>query len=445
LSDGSVMEVHPLAAELNVPTPAAAWPPLMFINGVDSGLTRFWVQGQPKREIVYDYLRHHVVLSQQLSPSSRCSHFLPDKALFVTDHALEIRPFAEGAPVQRIDYQQSETVYDAKFMQGGERVCALNDDQSVHVYDIASGKLLQVFRSRAWILPTFVSLLAGLGAWAVLWVRHSLRSGAHPIWDVAVLNGLVLGGLLLRVFLQGSLKDPNREVFQYLEALGASWMLLLVLWFVLGEARWSIKVMAPVLGLVATLSLAQFAFRGDRQGVWELLVGGLGFTIAASVIFGFARRWGWRLTNTSSHWNQAQSRKRPAESRMPLRDIFLVIAASGVLFAVVRFIPASRLDLQSAGMLGLLTVTTATAAIGGAWVALDIRHWLLRIVLATLVVLFAGSIHSLVFPQFYNWDTWMWQLRFAGLVVVFSCASLLVFRVRGWRCGRFLSFETGER
>jgi hypothetical protein len=206
---------------------------------------------------------------------------------------------------------------------------------------------------------------------------------------------------------------------------------MITLWFVFANQRWSIKIIAPLLGLIGTTGLALLVFRGDRRSIWELLVGAVGVIAILSLTLGLARRRGWRLIQVGKHSSQPTVLK--VETRMPLRDIFLVIAAVSGLFAVVRFVPASQLERQVAGMLALLAVTTGTVAILGAWGALTQRHAMLRITALVLAIACAGSIHSLLFPTLYNWFAWIWHIRFAAMVTVFTCASLLIFRARGWR------------
>ncbi len=431
MSDGVLVETQPLAAALNLPIPAPAWPWPSSVRVTDVESELVGVAVRPNQQMVYDYLRRQVVW-QRTSPNSRCQDLRQDAAVFIQDQAVEIWRFEDQSLLRRIEF--ALPVYDARFTHDGERVLVLLKDESVHVYDVASGGRIQTHRSRGWVRPTFVALLLGFAVWSWMWVRHSLRSELHPLWDVVVLNALVLAGLLLRAFLQGSLRDPDRLIYSYFEALGASWLLMLGLWFVFGRRRWSVKIIAPLLGLVGTVGLALCVFRGDQQPTWELVVGALGLTVTLIAIFGLARRWGWRMINAGVQPDQPRAHN--VEARIPLRDMFLVIAAVGALFAVLRFVPASRFEIQMAGRLALLVVTTAVVAIGGAWAALSPRHWLPRIIVLIFLIAGAGSIHSALFPQLYNWQAWMWHLRFAALVTGLTCASLLTYRVRGWRFAR---------
>jgi hypothetical protein len=429
ISDGALIESQPLAAKLSLPVPASAWPQSVWMADIESGIIHLSVQ--TNREILYDYVNQKVVWDHS-TPNTGFREYweLRDgKALYVSDNVVEIRSLNEGAPTRRITFRQPFHI--AQFTSGSERVCVIMPDDSVHLFDANTGNRLQSYRNPAWVWATLIACVFGFLVWAWLWVRHSSQAGVHPLWDVALLNGLALAGLLLPVYLQGSLRDPTRPIYQYLEAIAASWLLMLVLWFVFASTRWSIKVIAPILGLVGILLLAMFVYRGNRQSITELLIGGIAFITVISATFGLARRWGWQISHDGPK-DHLQTRS-VVESRIPLRDIFLVIAAAGSLFAVMRSFPSRTVDNQWAGMLTLLVVTTAVVAIGGTWTALSPRPWLTRLIVFGLLVLPAGSVHSLVFPQFYNSFVWMWQLRFAALVMGFSCASLLIFRVRGWR------------
>jgi hypothetical protein len=429
IDDGALVAIQSMAEKLNLRGPGLAFPLSVWISGSETG--RVFFGARRNRYVLYDYVNKQVV-TEDWVPGKNCWDFDHGKAIYAGDQVVEIGFLDPAAPLQRIELAQQ--LRGAKFIDGNQHVVVLLEDDSVHIYDTTSGKRIQTYRDRTWERPTFMALLIGFFAWGSLWVRDSVRNEVHPLWDVVVLNALVLTGLLLRVFLQGSVRDPTRPVYQYLQALGASWLMLVVLWFVFGKSRWSIKAIAPLMGLVAILLLALFVYRGNRQQIMELLIGAVVIIAVMCFVLGLARRWGWRLSNIKLA-NRAQPLEL-AESRIPLRDMFLITAAIGFLLALARLLPAHGFRWDTVGILALLVINTSLSAVGGAWAALSPRHWFVRTAMFVLLVLLVGSVHSLVFPQFYNLYSWKWQLRFAALVIGFSCLSLLTFRVRGWRLTR---------
>ena len=147
-----------------------------------------------------------------------------------------------------------------------------------------------------------------------------------------------------------------------------------------------------------------------------------------------ARRWGLQLTDARQSPHRHEVRR--AGSQLPLRDLFFIIAAVGVLLAFARFVPRPRGDLQAVKFVGLTVCVMAGSAICGAWAALSPRHWLVRLVVVTTLVGGLGSIHSLLLSQFANWPAWLLQVRMMAMPALFTAASLLVFRARGWRLTR---------
>jgi hypothetical protein len=380
--------------------------------------------------MLYNYLEQHVEWERAFN-RDRVGDIRFGKVSYIGERAVEVVRLEDGMGLIRVDIPS--LAFAARFINSGDQVLVLYPDESIDVCDVASGRIVQTFRSRGWVVPTFVALMTGFSVWCCLWVKQSVQHAVSPQWDLLIFSGLILSGLMLRVFLVGSVRDPNRLIYQFLEALGVSWLIMLSLWFIFGKTRWSVKVIGPLLGLVGVLLIAMIVFRGPKQPLWEFLVGVLGITATVIVTFGVARMLCWCLVSTLEGHQQSD---RKLESRVPLRDLFLVFVVAGIFFAVLRFIPVGVYDRKSIEMLALLLVVVAISAVGGVWPALSPRHWLLRAIVFVMLINLAAAVYAIFYPGFRALPEWLNQLRFAGSVSGFTCALLLVFRVRGWRLTR---------
>ena len=438
LSDGTLIQRQPLAAALNAKAPITTRPLSVFLGARDSsnqggtsaesGLLQVVVR--PNRHMLYDYLEQQVKWERS-SPNIRCADIRFGKISYTSNQFADVARLDDGTSLMHVEFPT--WVFAARFIGNGEQLLVLLQDESVHICDVASGKIMQTFRSQRWVAPTLIALVAGFAGWCCLWVRHSTQTGIPPLFDVTFLSALLLTGLLLRLFLVGGLRNPDRLIYQFLELLGVSWLILLSLWFVFGRARWSVKVIGPLLGLAGAVSIALLVFHGARQALWEFLVAMSGITATVIATFGVTRKLGWRLVNPS---DVHQPLDRKLENRVPLRDLFVVFIVAGLLFAVLRLIPAGVYDRRSLEMLTILLAMVAISAVGGVWPALSPCHWLLRVIGFGVLVTSAVSVYAIFNSGLRNWQAWPEQLRYAGLISGFTCALLLIFRVRGWRLSR---------
>jgi hypothetical protein len=280
-------------------------------------------------------------------------------------------------------------------------------------------------------MPTLVALLVGFAVWSWLWAWLGLRSGWHPLADVIVLHGLVLIDLLLPVLWFGSLINDNIGAFFDFESLPACWLLLLGLWFVFGRARWSLRLLGPILGVAAAIGLNFFVLGDDSMTIALAAVGVASVAMLFTAIFGLARRWGWRLVDV----RQTDPLPSVAETtrQMPLRDLFWLMATIAIFFAVVRFVPLKQFDFRGMNMLIGLVASLCAIALGGTWFALGSRSWLLRFACLLFLIGGVSAFNPGLFPPGPRWEMWLYGLRVYSPLAIFAFGSLLIFRVRGWR------------
>jgi hypothetical protein len=276
-----------------------------------------------------------------------------------------------------------------------------------------------------------VGLLIGFATWSYLWVRVGLWSGWHPLVDTIVLHGLASAALMLPVLWHGTLINVGAFEFMDAESLAACWLLLVSLWCVFGRARWSVRMMGPILGMAAALGLNFVVFRGESMAIASTAVGVVSVATLFTILLGLARRWGLRLIN--------EQQSNPAESvsetslQIPLRDSFWLMAAIAILVAVARFVPLKEFDFRSMAQVFAWVAGLSIAALGGAWSALGTRSWLTRVVGMVIVVPGVSAVLTLFFQNSLSWHEWLGGMRAFSPLAIFSFGSLLIFRLRGWR------------
>lgn len=305
-------------------------------------------------------------------------------------------------------------------------------DGSVTVLDIADGEVVRTYRSRALVLPIFGCMLGGFIAWWVLWVRAGNRLESSPLIDAIFLNGLIAAAFIVRVNLSGSMRDPSRMAYQTAQSLFASWLVLLTCWAVFGKTRWSLRILAPLFGIAGTFIFVLLNFRGDHLGVWQLVIGAFVVATLCTLWFGLLRRWGYSLM-CSDRRAICSARDR---RHLPLRDLFFITAAVAALLAVVRLVSPHTFAAREAAELALIAITVSLNGVAATWAALSRRHWIVRLVLLSLVVLAAGTVLPAVFPDHRHWYHWRFIAKYHAFIALFTVATALIFRSHGWRFRR---------
>jgi hypothetical protein len=259
--------------------------------------------------------------------------------------------------------------------------------------------------------------------------------------DAIFLNGLIAATLIVRVNLSGSMQDASRLAYQTAQSLFASWLVLITCWVVFGKTRWSLRILAPLLGVAVTLTFVLLNFRGGHFGVWQLVIGAFVVAIVCTLWFGLLRRWGYSL----SRGDRAAILPTQVRRSIPLRDLFFITAACAALFAVVRFVSPHVFAAREAAELALIAITSSLTGVAATWAGLSQRHWIVRLLLLSLIVLAAGSVLPTVFPNYRYWVNWRYVAKYQAFIAIFASGTSLIFRSHGWRLRRRAAELTQER
>jgi len=313
-----------------------------------------------------------------------------------------------------------------------QQLTVVSEDGSVKMLDVANGLVLRTYCSRAANAPVFTLVLVGFVAWSCLWVRAGVRGKAWPLLDAVFLNGLIALAFMARINLSGSMQDASRFVYQTAQSLFASWLVLLTCWVIFGRTRWTLRLLAPLLGIAGTFAVVLVNFRGDHYGVWQLVVGAIVVAVVCAIGFGGLKRWGWVLRSEDSS-PQAPSYDRRG---IPLRDLFLVTAAVATLLAVVRFVSPHMFAAREALVLSIIVTTVSLTGVVATWAGLGSSHWSWRLLVLTLIVLAAGSVLPVAFASHRHWQNWIFTTKHQAFIALFVCGTALIFRAYGWRLCR---------
>ncbi|MBI2479626.1 MAG: hypothetical protein HYV60_13640 [Planctomycetia bacterium] len=429
LEDGSVVEEYSLAP-LFEKVPAAeggtVLPQRKLIGVYDP---------TQKRCLLYNFDNDEIM--DCLPPDVVSVHASKDESYLVLGR--ESKGESPGVSIFDLDtlsmqwlHQSRQALATWELSRDESQLITVRYDGSVRVLDVTTGEVLRTYRSRAAVLPVFGSVLVGFIVWCVLWVRAGTKLHSSPLVDAIFLNGLIAAAFIVRVNLSGSMQDASRFAYQTAQSLFASWLVLLTCWVVFGKARWSLRVLAPLLGVAVTLTFVLLNFRGDHFGVWQLVIGAFVVSLVGTLWFSLLRRWGYSLSDGD---RVAISPSREPRS-IPLRDLFFITAAVAALLAVVRFVTPHMFAAHEAAALALIVTTISLTGVAATWAGFSRRHWIVRLLFLSLVVFAAGSVLPAVFPNLRHWYQWRFIAKYQAFIALFTLGTTLIFRSRGWRLRR---------
>jgi hypothetical protein len=425
--DGSLVETRPLQTVLGVKT--GTKPRFHYL--VDDELLA--VNFAPNQEPIYDVRTRQVVFWNTADQRLDEAH---DGLGFVrTNHSVEVLRLADKASLRKFHFDQAP--HTVKLCDDGS-LAILLDDESVRIYDMATGTLKRSFRDRWWVMPTVAVLMVGVAFWCWIWVKQSLRFDVHPVWDLAMIHAVLVGGLLARAAL--FLGDRNRYLFRFPlgtesafvlgEGLLASWLALAMGWLVFGHRRWSIRATAPFFVSAAVILVVAAMYRGKPYATSSFLVAAAFMALAIGVCFALIRILGWRL---AQHNDLHRSVRMPRTGvRLPLRDFFLIMAAVGAISAVIQFVPFAPYTKREIDQLVKMGSIAAVSAVTVWIIALNSRNWFWRAAAVAFVTLGMTSLPCYMFTFWLNWGTWLAVLRMMSALSISIWLSCWIFHLRGW-------------
>lgn len=313
----------------------------------------------------------------------------------------------------------------------GEQLVVLNNDESVHVYEIASGNLLRIWRSRWWFWPSVTVLAVGCLVWAIGLTKANRRLGLHPIFLVVFWNLVLFSGLVIRLLSFGSFRDSHRPIYLYFHAQAASWLVLISLWFVFGRTRLALRLVGLIVAIAAIALLSLVILQAKQNRLGDVLLDMLGGGCLLIMLFQLTKWFGWRpfqpdLENSSI----------VETSKWQLRDFFIITAAMSLLFAAARLVQNwPSLATSTVLTMSCIIFAAALSAVITTWAVISPKAKLLKMLVATTCVGLLAFVPYLFFNKTSNW---FWHLREIISISLFTAFSVWLLSAEPRECHRKL-------
>jgi hypothetical protein len=296
------------------------------------------------------------------------------------------------------------------------------DYRTVRIWDLATGKSLASFSNDR-------ALRFGLGgaylAWCLIWVASGVRI-AHPRpW----LDGILILGVPLAVLTAYAAARPiwavDRAAVAVSLALLTSFLGLLILWWIHGRLRWSLRLACLVAGSAAITAGLLASGHRDDPGVWNVILGAVSFIAGLAMLL---TSWRWRRLTIAQ---ASEAVDAAARWQAPLKDLLLVIAAVSLLLAVMRFAEPGVRDRFTLAYVTVIGSGLAATVFASAWAALSPRRiW--PIFAAGAVAAIGGALPHLLFGARSTDPLWWCETLHAATATAIYI-SLSIFRLHGYR------------
>jgi WD40 repeat protein len=329
-------------------------------------------------------------------------------------------------------------IWSPRFSPDGRTLAAGNIERGAFLYDVATGRQLAVFPKPQLVPLIYWALAAVLLAfllWGVAWVRSGVRRRRRwqPLVDVALLNAIVLAGLMARVLRIGFADELGRPVLLFAVAQVAALLSLLIAWMVFGGGRWSLRLPAALVGLAAVATIPLVVWGASDWRVWEMCIGAVSLLGSLFVVLNLCRFFGMRIVPLNGDAAQEQP-AMPRCAQFPLKDLVLTTGAAAVLFAVARLASPTSLPTEIVAFIAIEGACLASVAAMATWAALGMARLPIRVAALGITAAAVGSVHEVFFKTAIPLDLpWWWLASIPALASFFVAASLWIVRAHGYR------------
>jgi hypothetical protein len=376
---------------------------------------------------------------KKMTPWSAGVAFSPDgkRLANVTPGPVTIWDLSTQQIAARVPASNSLT-WSVHFSRDGHSLGGVTSDNRAEIRSVSTGQQLAVFPKPRLVAPIYWALAGVVLAflvWSFAWVRCGLRRRRpwQPAVDVAVLNAVVLAGLLMRVLRVGFPDELGRPVLLFAVAQVAALLSLLIAWMVFGGGRWSLRLPAALVGLAAVATIPLVVWGASDWRVWEMCIGAISLLVSLFVVLNVCRFFGLRIVALQGGALQ----KRAEEGRygqFPLKDLVLTTGAAAVLFGVARFASPTPLPLEIVAFIAIEGGCLACVAAMATWAALGTARLPIRVAALGITAAALGAVHEVFFKTAIPLDLpWWWLASIPALAGGFVAASLWIVRAHGYR------------
>jgi len=244
----------------------------------------------------------------------------------------------------------------------GEYVCAdwfFDDDTIVQNSDgwgftcrtvsARTGETLRTWRPNWWAFPLLIFIVPGYVVWSIFWLKSVVQSGRSMWADIALIAGLPVVAFCIRFSFVGDRCDLHRLPSHFVLGIFLAVTFVACVFFWCSQQN-HLPRSLPLLICLIAISIAlewvfsqQFNFSElfyhDRQS--RMVFGGIILLAVLFPVFAaglFFRLVGFRLRQDTCFSN-------PNRFSFSIMDLLLVIAASALLFALIRSIGLEELSM----------------------------------------------------------------------------------------------------
>lgn len=344
-----------------------------------------------------------------------------------------------GDEVRTIELEQPNprlwiTPWGSTFPLDGNRVTAVND-RTVWLWDTATGKGIARFpnhRIARWTLSALYVV------WCLLWVGFGIKTRRPRPWLDVLLIHIPLVVLIIHAATRpvGSI---HRALIAVSIGLLTSLLGMLIVWWIHGRLRWSLRLTGMVAGGAVVAGLLLASGHGNDLGVWNVMLGSASYVLMLAFFLKVPRWLGIGIRQKSD-----TSLSEDTRWQMPLKDILLMTTAIALLFTIARFAEPGSRPLKTVIYLALHGSLLAAIVFICTTVAFLPKRLVLVFPIVPITAAIFGAIPVWCFGRNFIDPLWWCEILYAVTATAFFC-SMLVFRLHGYRWVRLHHDRTANK
>jgi hypothetical protein len=322
----------------------------------------------------------------------------------------------------------SEPLLEYAVSPDGRWLAGTTDQWQVRLWDLTTGKLAARFPDHRVLR---YGLTAAFLAWCLAWVATGLRIARPRPWlDVLHISGVVIAVLVVHAATRPRWAIHPAFIASSLALLTAL-MGMLILWWIHGGLRWSLRLAGLVAGSAAIAAVLLASGHRDDAGVWNIMLGTVTFVGGLALLLRLCR---WRRWTIASHNETVLPTAPHSEGhwQLPLKDMLIVTAAVALLLAVLRFAVPGVRDVLVLAYVSIHGAALAVTVFVATWATFS--RWRLGVRLAVLCLAAAvnGAIPNAV-SSIPGPDPLWWCETLHGVTAAAVWLFLGIYRLHGYR------------
>ena len=194
-----------------------------------------------------------------------------------------------------------------------------------------TGELMKVWRPYWWVFPAMLISVSAYMVWCVAWLKSASAANRWVWANVAFVSSIPIAALSIRAKFAGDYQDIGREPYAIIEGI------FIALFFLASLSIWSARkrlvqrALPMMLSLAGLATLLNLIFADKIAVASSLLLPNLLIAMANMIASLGLKLAGWTL-------DQPHADSQLQTSNTSLKEIFILVAASALMFAPMRSI-----------------------------------------------------------------------------------------------------------